>query len=208
MICKHCNKNFVDKKHPDKIFCSKQCASISRRTIPIKICPTCKNEFRKPTIYCSRHCTPNKIFASRKGKTLSKYKTHCIVCNKEFFTIPSANQKTCSKSCWAIARTRKKTKVCKICNKSFKTINQIFCSRKCYFKFTENKPRKPNGVSRNYAIRKGKYFLGNICIECGSKKFICVHHIDNNCRNNNLSNLKILCKSCHQKHHKSYLNFY
>lgn len=39
------------------------------------------------------------------------------------------------------------------------------------------------------------------CEKCGSTKFLCIHHIDENRHNNSIDNLQCLCKSCHQKHH-------
>jgi len=39
------------------------------------------------------------------------------------------------------------------------------------------------------------------CELCGSTKYLCVHHLDHNRYNNDISNLQCLCKSCHQKHH-------
>lgn len=49
-----------------------------------------------------------------------------------------------------------------------------------------------------------------VCEDCGKdlsqivyiKRFLwCVHHIDQDRQNNSLDNLKLLCKSCHQKIH-------
>lgn len=40
-----------------------------------------------------------------------------------------------------------------------------------------------------------------VCVYCGSTKYLLVHHKDGNRYNNELSNLIIVCKSCHQKHH-------
>lgn len=39
------------------------------------------------------------------------------------------------------------------------------------------------------------------CELCGSEKYLCIHHLDHNRENNNISNLQCLCKRCHQKHH-------
>ena len=39
------------------------------------------------------------------------------------------------------------------------------------------------------------------CSTCGSKKNLTVHHKDENPLNNDLSNLRILCKDCHNKIH-------
>ena len=39
------------------------------------------------------------------------------------------------------------------------------------------------------------------CAYCGSTKNLLIHHLDENRNNNEVSNLIVLCKSCHQKHH-------
>ncbi len=35
----------------------------------------------------------------------------------------------------------------------------------------------------------------------------CVHHVDHDRTNNEIENLQLLCKSCHQKHHEVWKNF-
>ena len=39
------------------------------------------------------------------------------------------------------------------------------------------------------------------CYFCGSKKILEKHHLDKNYKNNDLSNLLLVCKSCHHKLH-------
>lgn len=41
----------------------------------------------------------------------------------------------------------------------------------------------------------------NKCNRCMSEKNLCVHHKDRDRHNNEVSNLEIMCKSCHQKEH-------
>lgn len=41
-----------------------------------------------------------------------------------------------------------------------------------------------------------------VCSECGSREYLQVHHLDNNFRNNALSNLCILCAPCHSRIHE------
>lgn len=43
--------------------------------------------------------------------------------------------------------------------------------------------------------------LDQVCAKCGSLERLLVHHKDHDRRNNELSNLQILCKRCHQEHH-------
>lgn len=41
------------------------------------------------------------------------------------------------------------------------------------------------------------------CNRCKSTVHLCVHHKDRNRHNNDVANLEILCKSCHQKEHEA-----
>jgi rubrerythrin len=41
------------------------------------------------------------------------------------------------------------------------------------------------------------------CATCGKKKDLVIHHISGNLQNNNVSNLIVLCNSCHMKLHSS-----
>jgi hypothetical protein len=43
--------------------------------------------------------------------------------------------------------------------------------------------------------------LPNECSRCGSTVNLCVHHKDRNRKHNEVCNLEIVCKSCHQKEH-------
>jgi 5-methylcytosine-specific restriction endonuclease McrA len=43
---------------------------------------------------------------------------------------------------------------------------------------------------------------GESCRMCGNKIDLQVHHIDENRQNNQMSNLIILCRSCHSKQHR------
>lgn len=100
-----------------------------------------------------------------------------------------------------------------------------FCSSKCRSAYNayqwclrNNKFVKPgvgSGGSQEgednhmYKTGKGSYSkkgfanLPNICNRCQSLERLLVHHIDENRDNNELHNLEILCKRCHQKHHET-----
>jgi len=50
-------------------------------------------------------------------------------------------------------------------------------------------------------------FLGAKCNNCGRTEDLHIQHIDENWRNNDITNLKLLCKSCHLRmHRKNYLD--
>lgn len=63
----------------------------------------------------------------------------------------------------------------------------------------ENNHRYKNGIG--IYSKKAFEFYGKVCNRCNSKNRLLVHHKDENRSNNELSNLEILCKKCHQDHH-------
>jgi NAD-dependent SIR2 family protein deacetylase len=54
-------------------------------------------------------------------------------------------------------------------------------------------------------MRKVLEYRGKItywsCAECGARRHLTVHHLDENPNNNASSNLQVLCVSCHEKLH-------
>lgn len=54
-------------------------------------------------------------------------------------------------------------------------------------------------TARRMAIRYG--FNMNSCMSCGKSGKMVVHHVDENYRNNNINNLRILCFVCHRAVH-------
>ena len=56
-----------------------------------------------------------------------------------------------------------------------------------------------NGIG-TYSKGAFKHY-GRKCNRCPRKTLLLVHHIDENRNNNNLDNLEVLCKRCHQEHH-------
>lgn len=63
----------------------------------------------------------------------------------------------------------------------------------------ENNHQYKTGIG-SYSEKAFKFY-GKICNRCSSSKHLVVHHIDENRRNNDLTNLEVLCKRCHQEHH-------
>ena len=86
-----------------------------------------------------------------------------------------------------------------------------FCDANCYAKW-QSKNRK---LENSYTWKGGnkntyrsharkiikKLSIPLICTKCKRKESIRVHHIDLNVKNNNVSNLMVLCQSCHVNLH-------
>lgn len=131
----------------------------------------------------------------------------------------------CSRSCSSTYNSRKRyadlepNVVCHTCDKKFyrsKSKQSIsksglqFCTRKC----KEYAQSLEGGVSE---IQPSHYGMGipdyrklalesypNVCNQCGYEKYIevlQVHHIDVDRSNNKLSNLEVLCPTCHMEFH-------
>ena len=99
-------------------------------------------------------------------------KRKCLVCGKEYVFIPKKN-------------------------------GEKYCSRKCYYEIMKGKknPNWKGGTSHAFFSRLAKENLIQKCVVCSSTKNLEIHHIDFNHDHNKLSNLVILCKSCHSKIH-------
>lgn len=124
---------------------------------------------------------------------------------------------------WACAETRQG--VCIKCSNVItnKRKGLKFCSSRCRTAYNsynhylrKNKFKKPgagsggNQIGRNnhqYKNGIGTYrniafeFKDAVCEQCNSTLNLLAHHIDENRSNNELHNLKILCKKCHQDYH-------
>jgi len=113
---------------------------------------------------------------------------------------------------------------CIVCLSELKGSQRKFCSKKCSarhhsYQWRVNKGliKKPGvGSGGNQGVDKSHHsykngilnyrkraldHYGKKCNHCGSERYIVVHHIDEDRTNNQLDNLEILCKSCHQEHH-------
>lgn len=137
-------------------------------------------------------------------KNLNKANTHkrdCQFCARKC-TLSNLlkHEKKCKKnpSTW---------KECPSCKKMHSK-DGITCSYGCsnsYFRSGENNPNwKEDSVTpRSY---RSTCFLHHEkkCIVCGEEKIVAVHHMDENRKNNNPSNLVPLCPTHHQYIHSRY----
>jgi len=80
-----------------------------------------------------------------------------------------------------------------------------YCSPKCRRVESPKTDKNHNvfksgiGIYRRWALN----YYGEKCIKCESIEKIQVHHIDEDRENNDLSNLMVLCVSCHKKEHRT-----
>ena len=72
----------------------------------------------------------------------------------------------------------------------------------------KNSNWKGGSKTPNYDLLKKDIIQNKHTCTCGSIKFLEVHHLDEIRSNDDLSNLLVLCKSCHTKVHKKGYNFW
>jgi len=68
--------------------------------------------------------------------------------------------------------------------------------------FGEDSRNYKDGISIPRNIAFEKYKMEKKCEKCGETEDLNVHHKNENRHDNSRENLKILCRSCHMKHHK------
>jgi hypothetical protein len=152
----------------------------------------------------------------------------CLVCD-ELITGKQKTAKYCSRECRR--KSRRKPKAARFCKKCENSIpdglnsNATFCSSRCRAAYHSINFRVKAGAIKNPGVGSGgaqwgksnhRYKTGigsyskkvfdafdNSCKRCGStdKSRLLVHHVDHDRTNNELNNLEILCKKCHQSHH-------
>ena len=139
----------------------------------------------------------------------------CDNCGKEFNKKPSHIAKTvgdkhyCSIACSSKGKTNGKECACATCGKAvWKTkkamdksqSGDVFCSHSCAAKKSNMSRSDYKWAYRSLALRK----LPNVCAICGYSEVpevLHVHHIDRDRQNNDISNLQILCPTCHYVDH-------
>lgn len=123
-----------------------------------------------------------------------------------------------------------KHKYCSLCNrfkpvkefsKCFTNQYQRYC-KKCRSEYSKQRREDINKRGREYykkyhtpsheavarvLFRRTKIYKtvreNSCCTTCGTIKDLCIHHIDEDYKNNDIGNLQVMCRSCHSKHHKT-----
>ena len=138
-------------------------------------CKNCQKEFYKKPYYIKHNKNICCSIECKNEYANRKIKCNCATCGKEVYRIQSQINKS-------------------------KTGN-VFCDHSCSAKFS-NKSRSGFGVS---TYRKKAFdSLPNKCDMCGYDKItdvLVVHHIDRDRNNSDISNLQILCPTCHIEEH-------
>jgi hypothetical protein len=125
--------------------------------------------------------------------------------------LKKAKNSFCSRNCKKLFyyRTGRKQVKCEYCEAPLTRLASYnnrrrdkhnFCNMHCVGKWNAWK----DGHSRGYHYKQYKPLMNTLeqkCSVCGDTEKLCCHHIDEDYENNELSNLAIMCASCHSKHH-------
>lgn len=141
-----------------------------------------------------------------------KPNTKCKICNKQIYRRPIEIKKNgenvfCGQACYGVSC--RKEVACVVCGKLILSgLNRMTCSRKCSNINREGVKYKISSKKDKVKYNKGlKLRLlenrGGRCERCGYNKYeiLQIHHKDRNRRNNNLSNLELICPNCHFEEH-------
>lgn len=152
----------------------------------------------------------------------------CKVCGKEYYVKPYLYERSkyCSKYCQNHGQYNCIKKICPTCQNVFyvsnSRIKRIYCSDLCAkvshanIKQRRLQTKLYNRLHRQNPTSKTlRKFMFSIkpkkCEICGYDEYdfcLDIHHIDKNCLNNDIENLKILCAICHRKLHKGIIDRY
>lgn len=136
----------------------------------------------------------------------------CAICAKSIYRRPSeikakGGRVFCGLVCYGVSQ--RKEKPCSICGKLILSgLNKKTCSRSCAniqrtgIKYHLGSPRSKVKSQQALKLRLLKA-RGQKCERCEYTKYeiLQVHHKDKDKKNNNLSNLLLICPNCHYEEH-------
>ncbi len=97
---------------------------------------------------------------------------------------------------------------CKHCNKVFydsPSVKRKYCSKFCINKKSKSTWKAVFSTVRKNMIRRGLLKKCQLCGYDKHKEIIGVHHIDSNRHNNSITNLMVLCPTCHSIQHMKHI---
>jgi hypothetical protein len=142
----------------------------------------------------------------------------CTLCSTSFYAKPNwikrGHGKYCSRACHYEAQKTGEYILCDRCGKEvWKTKREIkkaktktyFCSKNCmleYWNSYRSGSKHPNWIEGRYVEYRKLLYQKNekpVCARCHKEdeRVLLAHHLDENRKNNVLSNLVWLCYNCH-----------
>lgn len=129
--CAHCGDEFQGRSGQSK-YCSRDCASASRRDRVELVCESCGDTFTVQAsqadyrVHCSQDCYST-------AKSDQEWRT-CAHCDDPFKVATHSDQEYCSVTCANHDRRNRVTETCVYCDDEFKKVPsspQEYCSRDC-----------------------------------------------------------------------------
>lgn len=146
---------------------------------------------------------------------------HCKICNTLFYAKPGHVKRGwgiyCSRTCHYSDTIEKVKKECETCKKPVFVVRskiirsksgKFFCNKSCQTKwrnrqYVGNKHSNWKDGLNSYQSILDRNKVPRICLLCKITdiRILVTHHVDENHRNNELSNLARLCHNCHHLVH-------
>lgn len=152
--------------------------------------------------YCSRSCQAKDLLVT--------HTKNCLACNESFsFIVSRLNKaKYCSRKCYYKSQVTKGTveKNCIVCGEKYltspsKAVKRKYCSTKCINRGILGQWKPGFGFVRNYMKLRGMLTKCERCNYNSHIEILGIHHKDRNRKNNEFSNLEVLCPNCHSLEH-------
>lgn len=191
--------------------------SLRKYPVTIKLCSVCASEFTARGKHgltkhlCSIECRNEHL---RKYKTKSpQYWQDCASCGTNFYARPKGNRpraKYCCVDCMYKGRNKQRSEVvpCATCGKELRRhvgrlSKNSYCGYNC---MAAGRVRELPKTNNPFSVRVwfSRYNRMSECEVCGygeTPRILVLHHKDRNRKNNDLSNLQVLCPNCHAIEH-------
>lgn len=227
--CRVCGGLFK-RRQGDENHCSPECGHESRRKEKLKkICAQCGKLFYVPPGYQYQICCGEKCGRLHAANTIRQEwpTVSCPQCGKGFVRRGSDTRTFCSLTCYRETLQPLVTLTCETCGagyerKANRTAKSRYCSRPCQTRAMAQNNRvsepvpKRRGANWDDQSAKVRKRDKSTCQHCKRVKtdrydYFDVHHIipyrlfnGDYKKANELSNLVLLCRSCHGKADKTY----
>lgn len=225
--CEHCGSTYEPHDKASR-YCSRSCAGKGihaeraktlvenrwkgkqrSRMMPCQICGTLV--MVKPHQFSSFKCCSRKCLSVYNNQ-VNRVNKNCLVCGTTFSVTRhrETTAKYCSNQCYYKSQYRLKRveTTCQHCGKVFwskPSEKRKYCSRACINKSSVENWNPSFSTVRGMMLIRGMIQRCELCGYDQVPEILGVHHKDENRRNNELTNLQVLCPNCHSLAHRNHI---